>query len=248
MPENAKNDRILRLDGVTKRFGGLIADNNVTTHVNAREIVGLIGPNGAGKTTLFNCISGIYAPEEGYIGFMETDITRKPANEVCRLRIARTFQIERVFREQTGLENVMIGAFCRTFSFTKARKRALEVMEFCGFLKLAGKLAGSMNVCDRRRLEFARALATEPELLLLDEVAAGLNPTELQDIVALVRRVRTDLGISVLWVEHVMEAIMNVSDRLIVLDHGVKIAEGTPAEIASNALVIEAYLGVGHNA
>ena len=248
MPETAGNDKILRLNGVTKRFGGLIADNDVTSHVSAREIVGLIGPNGAGKTTLFNCISGIYAPEEGRIEFMGADITGKPANEVCNSRIARTFQIERVFKEQTGLENVMVGAFCRTASFTRARKRAFEVMEFCGFLGLAGKTAGSMNVCDRRRLEFARALATDPELLLLDEVAAGLNPTELQDIVALVRRVREGLGIAVLWVEHVMEAIMNVSDRLIVLDHGVKIAEGTPAEIAANAQVIEAYLGVSGNA
>ncbi len=247
MPDNAKNDRILRLNGVTKRFGGLIADNDVTTHVNSREIVGLIGPNGAGKTTLFNCISGICAPEEGRIEFMGEDITGKPANELCKRGIARTFQIERVFKEQTGLENVMVGAFCRTSSFARARKKAFEVMDFCGFLGLAGKTAGSMNVCDRRRLEFARALATDPKLLLLDEVAAGLNPAELQDIVALVRRVREGPGIAVLWVEHVMEAIMNVSDRLIVLDHGIRIAEGTPSAIASNAQVIEAYLGVSGN-
>ena len=242
------SEKILQLSKVTKRFGGLLADNDVSTHVDAGEIVGLIGPNGAGKTTLFNCISGLYAPEEGRIEFKGTDITRKPANAICKLRIARTFQIERVFKEQTGLENVMVGAFCRTSSFTKARKRGLEVMEFCGFLGLADKTAGSMNVCDRRRLEFARALATDPQLLLLDEVAAGLNPTELQDIVALVRKVRRELGIAILWVEHVMEAIMNVSDRLIVLDHGVKIAEGSPKEIAANAQVIEAYLGVSEDA
>jgi branched-chain amino acid transport system ATP-binding protein len=239
---------ILKLNKVTKRFGGLVAVNAVEEEIYRGEIVGLIGPNGAGKTTLFNCIAGYYIPEEGVIEFEGANIAGIPSNQVCHRGIARTFQIENVFTELTGLENVIIGAFCRINSRKKAVKKAYETMEFCDLVNLSNISASTLNICDRKRLEFARALATDPKVLLIDELVAGMLPSEVNDIIALVKKVRTELGITVLWVEHVMEAIMNVSDRLIVLDHGSKIAKGTVKEITTNKAVIEAYLGVSYDA
>ncbi|MCJ7790110.1 MAG: ABC transporter ATP-binding protein [Candidatus Atribacteria bacterium] len=239
---------ILRLNKVTKRFGGLVAVNAVEEEIYRGEIVGLIGSNGAGKTTLFNCIAGYYTPEEGVIEFEGSNITGMPSNQICHRGIARTFQLENIFKELTGLENVLVGTFCRVNSRKEALKKAYEKMEFCDLVYLSNISASSLNICDRKRLEFARALATDPKVLLIDELVAGLLPSEVQDIVALVKKVRKELGITVLWVEHVMEAIMNVSDRLIVLDHGIKIAGGTVKEITTNKAVIEAYLGVTYDA
>ena len=239
---------ILRLKKATKRFGGLVAVNAVDEEIYRGEIIGLIGPNGAGKTTLFNCIAGYYTPEEGEIEFEESNITGMPSDQVCHRGIARTFQLENIFKELTGLENILVGAFCRINSRKAAVKKAYEIMEFCDLVKLSNISASSLNICDRKRLEFARALATDPKLLLIDELVAGLLPSEVQDVVILVKKARKELGITVLWVEHVMEALMNVSDRLIVLDHGIKIAGGTIKEISSNKKVIDAYLGVAYDA
>ena len=239
---------VLKIDKMTKRFGGLIAVNAVDIEIYQGEIVGLIGANGAGKTTLFNCIAGYYHPEEGKIEFEGKNITEAPSNLICHLGIARTFQLERIFKELTGLENVLTGAFCRFNSRKEALKRAHEIMELCDLIYLSNIYASSLNVCDRKRLEFARALATDPKVLLIDEIVAGLNPSEVHDFVSFVKKIRQRLNITIIWVEHVMEAIMNISDRIIVLDHGEKIAEGTAKLIAINEKVVEAYLGVKYDA
>jgi len=239
---------ILKIDKMTKRFGGLVAVNAVDIEIYQGEIIGLIGANGAGKTTLFNCIAGYYHPEEGKIEFEEENITKTPSNLICHLGIARTFQLERIFKKLTGLENVLVGAFCRFNSRKEALKKAYEIMELCDLTYLSNIYASSLTVCDRKRLEFARALATNPKVLLIDEIVAGLNPSEVHDFVALVKKIRQKLNITIIWVEHVMEAVMNISDRVIVLDHGEKIAEGTAKGIAINEKVVEAYLGVKYDA
>jgi len=237
-------NKMLRLNKVVKHFGGLVAVNAVEGEICRGEIVGLIGPNGAGKTTLFNCIAGYYIPEEGVIEFEGDNIVGMTPNQVCHRGIARTFQTENVFEKLTSLENVLVGAFCRINSHKKALKKAYEIIEFCDFIHLSDVVASNLNTCDRKRIELARALATDPKLLLIDELVAGLLPSEAKDIVVLIKKVRKELGITVLWVEHVMEVIMNISDRIIVLDQGSKIAEGTTKEIAKNKSVIDAYLGV----
>jgi len=239
---------ILKIDKVTKRFGGLVAVNAVDMEVYKGEVLGLIGANGAGKTTLFNCIAGYYYPEEGKIEFEGKNITKMPPNWICHRGIARTFQIEHIFKKLTGLENVLVGAFCRLNSRKEALKKAYKTMELCDLVQLSDIHASSLTVCDRKQLEFARALATDPKVLLIDEIVAGLTPSEVQNFVALVKKIQQKLNLTIIWVEHVMEAIMNVSDRIIVLDHGDKIAEGTTKEIATNGRVIEAYLGVRYDA
>jgi branched-chain amino acid transport system ATP-binding protein len=235
---------ILKVAGVTKVFGGLRALSEVSFDLLEGQILGLIGPNGAGKTTLFNLINGIYPPSAGRITFLNQDITGKKPYELAHMGIARTHQIVRPLNELTVRQNVMAGAcFGReNKSLNEAGKIADEVMAFVGLAAKNERLAGSLNVAEKKRLELARALAARPYLLLLDEVLAGLNQSEIDVMVEAIRAVRSQ-GVSIIIIEHVMRATMSLSDRLIVLNHGEQIAEGTPAEIAENQQVIEAYLG-----
>ena len=235
---------LLSAQGVTKRFGGLQALTNVTFDLPKGQILGLIGPNGAGKTTLFNAINGTYPPEEGRIIFRDKDVTTLKTYDHARMGMARTHQIVQPLNELTVRENVMVGAcFGReNQSLGRAAEIADEVLEFVGLLDRTEQLAGSLNVAQKKRLEMARALASRPFLLLLDEVLAGLNPSEIANMVETVKKIR-EQDITIIMIEHVMKAVMNVSDRILVLDYGVQIAEGTPEEIAKNEKVIEAYLG-----
>jgi branched-chain amino acid transport system ATP-binding protein len=235
---------LLSVQGVTKRFGGLQALTQVTFDLPEGQILGLIGPNGAGKTTLFNAINGVYPPEEGRIIFRDKDITTLKTYDHARMGMARTHQIVQPLNELTVRENVMVGAcFGReNQSLGRAADIADEVLEFVELKIRADQLASSLNVAQKKRLEMARALASRPYLLLLDEVLAGLNHSEIDNMVKTVKKIR-DQGITIIMIEHVMKAVMNVSDRMIVLDYGIQIAEGTPAEISKNEKVIEAYLG-----
>ena len=243
----AVNGYILRVENVTKRFGGLVALDHVTFSVKQGEILGLIGPNGAGKTTLFNVISGVYKPEEGRVIFKNTDITGWKPHKIAHLGIARTHQIVRPFGDLTVLENAMIGALFgkRSDEITEeeARKIAEEVLDYVGLGEKKDLPARVLNVQEKKRLELARALSAEPELLLLDEVLAGLTPTEVENMLILLRRIRVEKNITIIMIEHVMHAVMNLADRIVVLHFGRKIAEGTPEEVANNPEVITAYLG-----
>jgi branched-chain amino acid transport system ATP-binding protein len=235
---------LLSVQGVTKRFGGLQALTQVTFDLPEGQILGLIGPNGAGKTTLFNAINGVYPPEEGRIIFREKDVTTTKTYHHARMGMARTHQIVQPLNELSVRENVMVGAcFGReNQSLGHAADIADEVLEFVGLKVRADQLAGSLNVAQKKRLEMARALASRPYLLLLDEVLAGLNSSEIANMVETVKKIRNQ-GITIIMIEHVMKAVMNVSDRILVLDYGEQIAEGTPEEISNNEKVIEAYLG-----
>ena len=235
---------LLQVEGVTKRFGGLQALTQITFDLPEGQILGLIGPNGAGKTTLFNCINGVYTPEAGMIRFHGEDVIGSKTYDMARRGLARTHQIVQPLNELTIRENVMAGAcFGReNHNLHDAGEIADEIMEFIGLDVRAHQLAASLNVAQKKRLEMARALAARPYLLLLDEVLAGLNPSEIGGMVEIVKKIR-DRGITIIMIEHVMKAVMNVSDRMIVLDYGQQIAEGTPEEIANNPQVIEAYLG-----
>ena len=238
---------LLDVQKLTKHFGGLTANDQVDLLVNEGEIVGLIGPNGAGKTTLFNCIAGFYPPSGGTVHFQGENITGLPSNEVCLRGIARTFQVVRIFKEMTVLDNVLVGAFNRTNSAARARQKALEVLDFCGLSAKKNVLAGGLTIADKKRLEVAKAFATEPTLLMLDEAMAGLNQTETAEAVALVKKIQQS-GITILLVEHVMEVVMPISNRVVVLDYGRKIAEDVPEKIINQEEVIKAYLGDKYHA
>lgn len=233
---------LLEVVNLTKRFGGLVANDNVTMSVNEGEIVGLIGPNGAGKTTLFNCIAGVYNPEEGKILFRGRDITDFNPEQACQAGIARTFQIVRVFKGMSVLDNVIVGSYLRSSRNAEARERALEVLNFTGLYPKRNYLASALTIADKKRLELARALATRPTLLMLDEAMAGLNPTECQAAVDIIRTMNQQ-GVTILMVEHVMEIVMPISDRIVVLNSGKKIDEGEPGTVSKNPEVIKAYLG-----
>jgi len=236
---------ILEGEGVTKYFGGLAAVSDVDFYVDQGEVVGLIGPNGAGKTTLFNLISASLVPRPGIIKYKGKNITGMSPYKICRMGIGRTFQNVKIFPSLPVIENVRIGALFgsgKTVSAAEATKVAEEFLEFVGLSAVSGVPAAGLTLAHQKRLEVARALSTRPEILLLDELMAGLNQTEIAEAMELVRKIR-EKGVTVVMIEHVMKAIMNVCDRIIVLNYGKKIAEGTPQEIANSKTVVEVYLG-----
>ena len=236
---------LLETRKVTQRFSGLVANSDVSISVGRGEIVGLIGPNGAGKSTMFNLIAGVYRPSEGSVWFDGEDVTRLSPAARCQRGIGRTFQVVKSFETMSVIDNVIVGALVRSTVMREARRKAHEVLDFTGLGARAGVPASDLVPAEKRRLEVARALATEPKLLLLDEVLTGLTPTEAQTGVELVRRVR-DTGITVLMVEHVMEIVMPLVDRAIVLDLGKVLVEGKPSDVVRDPKVITAYLGDRH--
>jgi branched-chain amino acid transport system ATP-binding protein len=236
---------LLEIKKLTKAFGGLIAVNKVSFHVDKGEIVGLIGPNGSGKTTTFNCINQFFPITSGDVLFNGKSIKGLKTHQICHLGIGRTFQVVKPLARMTVLENVTASAFCRVNTIKAAQNEALKVLDFCNLTEQKDKLAKSLPIAGRKRLEIARALATKPELLLLDETAAGLNPGELDEAIELIKKIRKN-GISILIVEHIMKVIMTISDRIHAINFGQTIAEGTPQEVANNKAVIEAYLGETH--
>ena len=238
---------LLEVRGVTKRFSGLTANDDVSFSVAEGEFVSMIGPNGAGKSTLFACITGFQKPNAGSIVYRGQEIAGFKADRICRLGIARTFQIVQVIGEMTVLENVMTGAFLHHPQRRQALRRAEEVLGVAGLADKSGLLGTALTIADKKRLEVAMALATDPKLLMLDESMAGLTKVELKEIIALLRAVR-QRGVTLLIVEHVMEAVMQLSDRVIVLNSGRKILEGTPREVVTNPQVIQAYLGERYRA
>ena len=236
---------LLEIQGLRKSFGGVVALDNLDLGVEAGEIVALVGPNGAGKTTVFNCVGGLYRPDAGTVRFDGTDITGLAADKVCRRGLVRTFQLVRTFPTLTVAENCVVAALSHRGSVQEARARALLDIRRFGLEPKQTWLPGQLTVAEKKRLEFCRALATRPKMLLLDEVMSGLTPVETAEAVALVRAVR-DAGVTVLLVEHIMDVVVQLADRVIVLDSGKKLAEGLPQEVLQTAAVVEAYLGSGY--
>jgi branched-chain amino acid transport system ATP-binding protein len=237
---------LLAARNLTKSFGGLRAVDAVDLELRKGEILGVIGPNGAGKTTLFSLIAGSIPPTSGEIRLRGLEVSGRPAWRLVRAGVVRTHQIVRPFPNLTVAENVTVGAIHGAWRAAgPARERAAEVLAFVGLADRAEELPGTLTLAGRKRLELARALAIVPEVLLLDEVVAGVNPAEALRLAGLIRRIRDERGVSIVMIEHVMPAVMSLSDRIVVLDHGKKIAEGAPAEIAANPLVVEAYFGKG---
>ncbi len=238
---------ILVVENVTKRFGGLVANSKVTFSMKRGEILGLIGPNGAGKTTLFNVITGVYKPDEGRVIFKGEDITGKPPHVITRKGIAKTHQIVKPFNDMTVLENAMVGALfgkrAHQITIGEAKEIAYQSLELVGLAEKAEEFAVKLTLRQKKMLELARALSAEPELLLLDEVLAGLNPKEVEEALEIIKKVKEERDLSIIMIEHVMHAVMNIADRIVVLHFGWKIAEGTPEEVANNPEVITAYLG-----
>ena len=233
---------LLEIRGLTKRFGGVRANDRVSFAVEEGTLVGLLGPNGAGKTTLFNCISGFLRPDEGSVHLAGTDVTGRSPSQLAGLGLVRTFQIVRVFPNLTALENVAVGALLHAPHVSAAREAARRILDELGLGARASVRARELTIAERKRLELGRALATTPRLLLLDEPMSGLNPREVADAVALVREIR-ERGVTVVLVEHVLEVVMPLAERVIVLDQGRRIAEGPPADVARDPAVVAAYLG-----
>lgn len=238
---------LLQINNVTMKFGSLVANDNVSFSVNKGEIVSLIGPNGAGKTTFFNCITGFYKPFSGKVIFDGHDITGLKPSRICHLGLTRTFQIVKPLKEMTVLENVLTGAFCKTNSTREAVEQAMGILELTHLDGKREVIAGSLTIADKKRLEIARALATKPKMLMLDEAMAGLNQTEIKEAMELILKIR-DKGITLVVVEHIMEAIMPISDRVVVLNAGKKIAEDVPEKVVNDERVIKAYLGERYHA
>jgi branched-chain amino acid transport system ATP-binding protein len=234
---------LLEVTDLTKRFGGLTANDSISFQVVQGEILGLIGPNGAGKTTLFNCIAGLHPFDGGTIRFNGTDINRLTSHEIARLGLARTFQIMVASGDLNVLENIMVGCFMHTASRMKAKAEAQRILMDMGLSDLREYLVSELPVAAQKRVALATALGIRPKLLLLDEVAAGLNPSEIESITATIHRIHSGLGVTVILIEHVMEMVMNLSQRVVVLDYGQKIAEGDPRFVVKDPNVIKAYLG-----
>lgn len=238
---------LLEIREVSKRFGGLAALTGVSYSVNKGEILGLIGPNGAGKTTLFNVVNGFYPPSKGEVLFKGERISHLQPYQICKFGIGRTFQVVRPLQRMTVLDNVIASAFLRAKNKEEAKEMALEALRFTGLYEDKGLISKGLPLGKRKKLEITRALATKPEMLLLDESFAGLNPSEQNELIDIIRQIRAK-GITIMIIEHHMKVIMSLSDRVVVLNYGQKIAEGTPKEIGSNPLVIEAYLGDAESA
>lgn len=240
------SEYILEVSNATKKFGGLMANEDITFKVRKGEIVGIVGPNGAGKTTLFNSISGAHKLTSGSIKFNGIEITNMKANQICRLGVGRTFQIPQSLNEMTVKENVLIGTLCRHPNMEEAKAKCDKYITLCGLEKFSNEKVGMMNVIQKKRVEIARALATEPILLLLDETMAGLTNTERKEAVQLIKQIN-GMGITILTIEHVMDVVMAVSNRVVVIHSGKLLVEGTPEEVTRDEKVINAYLGGTEN-
>ncbi|WP_449242674.1 ABC transporter ATP-binding protein [Desulfovibrio sp.] len=238
---------LLTVDKVSMFFGGLAALSNISFSVEQGEILALIGPNGAGKTTLFNVVNGFYKPSRGEVRFKDRRVSGLKPHQICRLGVARTFQVVKPLQRMSVLDNVVASAFLRSRTKAGAERRALEILEFTGLMEDREMISKGLPLGKRKRLEIARALATEPELILLDESFAGLNPAELDVSIEFIKGIKKK-GVTIMIIEHHMKVIMSISDRIVVLNYGQKIAEGTPAEISANPLVVEAYLGEAEGA